>query len=92
MARPRIEPRDVNSEAAARRMGRTLAQFKTDLPKLFARGFPPPDPTTGNFDLVAIDRWCDARHHHLFGGDSMMQARDAGSVVSARIAAMRAER
>ncbi len=37
----------------------TLAVFHEKLPNLIARGFPPPDPDTGNFDLHAIDRWCD---------------------------------
>jgi hypothetical protein len=61
------------------------------LPDLLARGFPQADPTTGNFDLAAIDRWCDARHPHLFGGRAM-QARDAGDVVSDRLTKLRAGR
>jgi hypothetical protein len=28
-----------------------------------ARGFPRPDPTTGMFDLAAIDQWMTARHN-----------------------------
>jgi hypothetical protein len=32
------------------------------LPALLARGFPRPDPTTGMFDLAAIDHWMTARH------------------------------
>lgn len=86
--RYRVEPRDAPPEVAARRLGRTLAEFNSVLPRLRARGFPSPDPDTGNFDLVAIDRWMDARNRHLFGG-LVMQARDAGSVVGDRIAAMR---
>jgi hypothetical protein len=84
-----IEPRDVPLEVAARRLGKTRADFETMLPDLLARGFPQPDPTTGNFDLPAIDRWCDARHPHLFGAGAAMQARDAGTVAKERIAAMR---
>jgi predicted RecA/RadA family phage recombinase len=61
------------------------------LPNLIARGFPRPDPDTGNFDLHAIDRWCDTRHAHLFGGSpATLGARDASTVASERIAAMRA--
>lgn len=89
MARFRIEPRDVPAEQAARRLGRTLAEFNQALPNLVARGFPKPDHDTGNFDLHAIDRWCDARHTHLFGGGVGMQALDAGTVARDRIAAMR---
>jgi hypothetical protein len=84
----RIEPRDVPAREAARRLGKTLAEFNAILPNLIARGFPKPDPDTGHFDLVAIDKWCDARHAHLFGGDAPMQARDASTVVKDRIAAM----
>jgi hypothetical protein len=82
-----IQQRDVAEEGAARRLGLALPDFKTKLPSLFARGFPLPDPDTGLFDIVAIDRWCDSRHPHLFGG-SIMQARDARSVVKDRIASM----
>jgi hypothetical protein len=39
--------------------------------------------------MVAIDRWCDARHAHLFGGAAAMQARDASAVARDRIEAMR---
>src|SRR5262245_10001186 len=85
----RIEPRDVPPEVAARRLGKTFAEFGAALPDLIARGFPQPDPTTGNFDLAAIDRWCDARHPHLFAGAAPMQARDAAKVAKERISAMR---
>lgn len=85
----RVDPRDVPPEVAARRLGKTLAEFTAALPNLNSRGFPPADPDTGNFDLHAIDRWCDSRHKHLFGSSSEMQARTEREVVSERIAAMR---
>jgi hypothetical protein len=85
----RVDPRDVPAEVAARRLGKSVADFEALLPKLIARGFPAPDPDTGNFDMVAIDRWCDARHAHLFGGAAAMQARDASAVARDRIEAMR---
>ena len=69
----RVDPRDVPAEVAARRLGKSVADFEALLPKLIARGFPAPDPDTGNFDMVAIDRWCDARHAHLFGDAAAMQ-------------------
>jgi hypothetical protein len=82
----RVEPRDVPAEMAARRLGIGQGDFETRLPDLLARGFPPPDPTTGNFDLKAIDDWMDRR-----SGLTLMKAaiaRDAGSVVAERIAEM----
>jgi hypothetical protein len=86
----RIEPRDVPLEVAARRLGKTRAEFEAALPDLLARGFPQADPTTGNFDLAAIDQWCDARYPHLFGSGVAMQARDARDVVRDRLARLRA--
>ena len=82
----RVDPRDVPREKAARRLGMKLAEFDAVYPNLLARGFPTPDPDTEMFDLIAIDRWCDARHGHLFGAGSEMQARDARDVARDRIA------
>jgi hypothetical protein len=84
-----IKPRDVPPKVAARHLGKELVEFDKILPKLIARGFPKPDPDTGYFDIVAIDRWCDARHAHLFEGNPGMMARDASRVVAGRIEAMR---
>ncbi len=64
--RAKVEPRDISEENAARRMGLTLAQFETCKFALFDRGFPPPDQTTGLFDLDAIDQWRKLRNPHLF--------------------------
>src|SRR5262245_19587124 len=58
-----VAPRDVPAEKAARRLHLTLADFGAKLPALLARGFPQPDPTTGMFDLTAIDEWMTARHN-----------------------------
>ena len=58
----RVDPRDVPAEKAARRLHLTLGEFTAKLPDLLVRGFPGPDPTTGMFDLAAIDAWMDARH------------------------------
>ena len=88
----RVEPRDVPAAIAARRLGMSEAQFREMLPNLIARAFPQPDPDTQHFDLVAIDKWCDARHPHLFGGTVAMKALDASTVVRERIAAMRQPR
>ena len=51
LMRFRIQPRDVPLEVAARRLGKTRAEFEAVLPDLLARGFPQADPTTGYFDL-----------------------------------------
>ena len=84
-----IEARDVPCREAAKRLGMSLEHFNSTLPSLISRGFPKPDPDTANFDLFAIDRWCDARHSHLFRDANSIGARDAGVVVQDRIAAMR---
>ncbi len=55
----RVDPRGIPPVKAARRLGLTLAVFDAKLAELHARGFPRPDPTTGNYDLVAIDAWMD---------------------------------
>ena len=86
----RVECRDVPPEEAARRLGINPNVFADKLPNLFARGFPRPDPDTGNFDLQAIDRWMDSRNPHLFGVGAEMGARDARTVVGDRIQRMRA--
>ena len=68
--RHRVDPRDVPAAKAARRLGLTLAQFDLVKPDLFARGFPMPDPTTGLFDLKAIEHWMNSRSklgNHLTG-------------------------
>ncbi|MFC3693370.1 hypothetical protein [Chenggangzhangella methanolivorans] len=89
--RYRVDPGDVPAEKAARRMGLTLADFETLLPKLLSRGFPPADPTTGNYDLEAIDAWRKRRNPHLFaiGLTAPASARDADDVVMARLEAAR---
>lgn len=80
----RVEPRDVPPLIAARRLGKSEAEFKLFLPNLIARGFPHPDPDTGNFDLDAIDVWRRSRHPHLFLTEGP-RARDARAVVPERL-------
>ena len=87
-----IIPGDVPADAAARRMGMTSEAFKAALPNLIARGFPKPDPDTGNFDLDAIDAWRRLRHPHLYAGRSEFGARDASTVAQERIAALRGKK
>jgi hypothetical protein len=79
--RIKVEPRDVPAEAAARRMGLCLANFEEKLAELLARGFPPPDPTTGLYDLFAIDEWMSSRTRPgaLTDGPALRDARDVAS-------------
>jgi hypothetical protein len=62
----KIETGDITPLEAARLMGQTLAQFEYCLPSLLDRGFPPADPTTGNYALDAITVWRQARFKRLF--------------------------
>lgn len=77
---------DVPPAVAARRLGLSLTQFEAALPKLQQREppFPSADPTTGNFDLDAIDNWRRARYPHLFL-TSPQTALNAKSVVRDRM-------
>jgi hypothetical protein len=63
-----VEPRDIPAAKAARRLHLTVEQFREKLPELLRRGFPPPDPTTGNYYLPAIDQWMEQRHRFTVGG------------------------
>lgn len=63
--RYRVDPGDVPVDKAARRLHLTPEQFAAALPDLLRRGFPAADPTTGMYDLDAIDLWRKARHAQL---------------------------
>ena len=80
--RYRVDPRDVPANKVARRLHLTPAEFDKNKDELFRRGFPRPDPTTGHYDLAAVDRWMDSRHQTK--ADKLRDARD---VVSSRLAA-----
>ena len=85
----RVDPGDVPPEKAARRLHLTLAEFREKLPRLLERGFPAPDPTTGMFDLEAIDAWRRSRFPRLFSLTAPSGARDACDVVAERVARLR---
>lgn len=76
-----VTPRDVPATKAARRLHLTVREFEEMKDELFRRGFPRPDPTTGNFDLVAIDRWMNGRHSSTCAD----KARDARDVMAERL-------
>jgi hypothetical protein len=83
----RVDPRDVPAEKAARRLHLTPTEFSTKLPALLARWFPQPDPTTGMFDLTAIDEWMSARHNPSPGLCALtaeLKPRDASEVFNKR--------
>jgi hypothetical protein len=83
---------DVPADVAAKRLGLTADVFKATLELLIGRGFPRPDPTTGNFDLDAIDRWRRSRHPQLFPQDRLILrpgALDAGDVIGPRVERIR---
>jgi hypothetical protein len=83
--RIRIEARDIDSELAARRLGLTRSEFDEVLPALLQRGFPQPDPTTGKFDLDAIDEWRRQRHPRLYGLTASPVARDGRTLIQERL-------
>ena len=78
---------DCPPAAAAREMWLSLEQFNEKLPELRARGFPSPDPTTGNYDMDAIKEWRKLRHPQVYGTrlTPVTTARNAGDVVRARL-------
>jgi hypothetical protein len=80
----RVEPRDVPAVKAARRLHLTLTEFEAKKEELFARHFPRPDPTTGMYDLVAIDEWQNARNPQLLSGASKRPV-DARTVAEERL-------
>ena len=88
----KLPPGDVPPDVVARHLGLTLEAFLEVLPSLLARGFPPPDPDTGNFDIDAVDKWRRRRHPHLFSEDrptSPPAALHANDVVAERLARLR---
>lgn len=84
--RLKVAVRDAPVTKAARKLGLTLEQFRVKLPELYERGFPRPDPTTGMFDLEAIDRWQSNRHPHLFGNSGPESPTDARKLAEERLA------
>ena len=77
----RVAPRDVPPVKAARRLHLTLGEFEMKKEELYRRGFPRPDPTTGFYDLVKIDRWMDQRRELSTAPD---RPRDAREVLAGR--------
>lgn len=76
-----VDPRDIPPEKAARRLGLSVELFTDLLPRLLARGFPPSDPDTGNYDLDAIDAW-RAKRHTIILPQSPPRAQPSGLVLA----------
>lgn len=79
-----VDPRDISPELAARRLGLRLDEFEGVADRLYARGFPRPDPDTRLFDLEAINAWMDRRS----GLTSHLGPRDAAAGFRARLEAL----
>lgn len=62
----KIETGDITPAEAADQMRLSLTAFCHCLPSLLDRGFPPADPTTGNYALDAIIVWRQTRFPNLF--------------------------
>ncbi|WP_018261921.1 hypothetical protein [Methylobacterium sp. WSM2598] len=62
----RVDPDYAPIEKVARKLCLTPAQFREAAPRLYARGFPAPDETTGMYDLEAIDRWRKRQRPDLY--------------------------
>lgn len=82
---------DCPPTAAARRIWLSPEEFNEKLPVLLQRGFPRADPTTGNYDIDAIDAWRKSRYPHLFRDQLTppSAARNANDVVLKRLGASR---
>jgi hypothetical protein len=87
--RHRVDPGDVPPEKAARRLHLSLRRFEEVLPDLLIRGFPAADPTTGMYDLEAIDLWRKSRHQPESSLTTRPVARNAKDVIRARLAGTR---
>lgn len=62
----RVDPVYAPADKVARRLCLTEAQFDACRSRLFARGFPMPDETTGMYDLEAVDRWRKRQRPDLY--------------------------
>jgi hypothetical protein len=62
----RVDPAYAPADKVARRLCLTLDQFTACQRRLFARGFPIPDETTGMYDLEAVDRWRKRQRPDLY--------------------------
>jgi hypothetical protein len=62
----RVDPAYAPTDKVARRLCLTEAQFRDCSRRLYARGFPLPDETTGMYDLEAVDRWRKRQRPDLY--------------------------
>lgn len=64
--RVRVDPAYAPADKVARRLCLTPLQFQECQRRLFERGFPLPDETTGMYDLEAVDRWRKRQRPDLY--------------------------
>lgn len=64
--RYRVDPSFAPAAKVARKLHLTESQFRECEVRLYARGFPRPDPDTGMYHLEAIDRWAKRQRPDLF--------------------------
>ena len=62
----RVDPIFAPAEKIARMLGLTEAQFTECRRRLYGRGFPTPDETTGHYHIEAVERWAKRRRPDLF--------------------------
>jgi len=62
----RVDPAYAPAEKIARHLCLTLEQFRTCAHRLYARGFPLPDETTGMYHLESVERWSKRQRPDLF--------------------------
>jgi hypothetical protein len=79
--RYRVDPRDMPAEKVARRLGLSPAEFNVVKERLYARGFPRPDPDTAMYDSKAAEIWMDRRSGLTGAG----QEREAPGSIRARL-------
>jgi hypothetical protein len=77
---------DGSEIVAAKMLDLPVDEFRKALPRLLSRGFPAADPTTGKYDLDAVNEWRKIRHPRLFDPVQSTGSRyDANEIAKARI-------
>jgi hypothetical protein len=79
---------DATPAQMVRSLAIDLADFQRLRLELEARGFPRPDPTTGNYDMDAVHAWRRFRNPHLFGLTPVPGARNSEDVFGERLEAL----
>lgn len=62
----KLDPAYAPPEKIARLLSLTIGQFDGCKARLYARGFPVPDETTGMYDIEAVERWRKRQRPDLY--------------------------